>query len=68
MTKEEKLKQECEKFVNETISELEPKFKLLESFEKDSQSLNNLKNAISEKLSVIYDKIKEIKEITSTFK
>lgn len=60
MTKEEKLKQECEKFVNETISELEPKFKLLESFEKDSQSLNNLKSTISEKGIKLGNKLNEI--------
>jgi hypothetical protein len=60
MKKEEQLKQECEKFVDATISELEPKFKLLESFEKDIQSLDNLQSIISEKGIKLGNKLNEI--------
>ena len=60
MKKEEQVKQECKKFVDATISELEPKFKLLDSFEKDIQSLDNLKSIISEKGIKLGNKLNEI--------
>jgi hypothetical protein len=38
------------------------------NYQESIQNACNGLDKVSEKLSVIYDKIKEIKEITSTFK